>query len=57
MTKRLDSFRIGKRQVGTGAPVFVIAEISANHNQDLETARSLIRAAHGAGAEIGRAHL
>ncbi|TSC69816.1 MAG: hypothetical protein G01um101449_517, partial [Parcubacteria group bacterium Gr01-1014_49] len=28
----LQSFRIGNREVGDGQPVFIIAEISANHN-------------------------
>jgi pseudaminic acid synthase len=37
-------------QIGDGAPVFVIAEMSANHGQDYEQAVKLLHAAHAAGA-------
>ncbi|MBF0586127.1 N-acetylneuraminate synthase family protein [Prosthecochloris sp. N3] len=43
--------RIGDRQVGTGCPVFVIAEIGINHNGSLETARKLIDGAVEAGCD------
>jgi N-acetylneuraminate synthase len=42
---------IGGRQVGTGEPVFVIAEIGINHNGSLELARKLIDGAHLSGAD------
>ena len=42
---------IGDRLVGPGQPVFVIAEISANHNQSLALARETIAAAAAAGAD------
>jgi pseudaminic acid synthase len=42
---------IGGRPVGRGHPVYVIAEVSANHNQDLERARTLVRVAADAGAD------
>ena len=40
-----DTIRIGNRLVGTGQPVFLIAEIGLNHNGDLEIAKKLIDAA------------
>src|SRR5918994_6585380 len=42
---------IGDRAVGGGAPVYVIAEISANHNQQLERAIELIHLASQSGAD------
>ncbi len=44
-------FQIGTRDIGPGAPVYVIAELSANHNQDFETAVQTIRGAKEAGAD------
>jgi pseudaminic acid synthase len=40
----------GKR-IGTGHPVYVIAELSANHNQDFDQAVKIIHAAKEAGAD------
>jgi len=45
------SIRIGNRIVGTGEAVFIIAEVSANHNQDFDTAKAIIAAAKEAGAD------
>lgn len=45
------SFEIGGRRVGAGAPVFVVAEVSANHGGRIETARAIIEAAAKAGAD------
>lgn len=42
---------IGATMVGSGQPVFVVAELSANHNQDFEQAIKLIHAAKAAGAD------
>ena len=42
---------IGKREVGDGNPCFIIAEAGVNHNGDLDTAKDLIDAASGAGAD------
>jgi pseudaminic acid synthase len=42
---------LGKRQVGAGQPVYVVAELSANHSGSLDVARELVRAAHAAGAD------
>lgn len=43
--------KIGRRYVGPGEPVFVIAEVGINHNGDLEIAKKLIDAAKEAGAD------
>ncbi|HEX3741634.1 MAG TPA: N-acetylneuraminate synthase family protein, partial [Terriglobales bacterium] len=46
-----DSIRISGREIGPGCPVYVIAELSANHQQDFERAARLIDAAKDAGAD------
>lgn len=43
--------RIGRREIGPGAPAFVVAEIGINHNGDLDLARRMIDAAAQAGAD------
>jgi len=43
--------QIGNRLIGPGYPVYLVAEMSANHNGDLQRARALIRAARAAGAD------
>ncbi len=45
------SIGIGGRRVGPGGPVFIVAEMSANHNQDFDEAAAIVRAAHEAGAD------
>ncbi len=45
------TFRIGEFEVGPGAQPFVIAELSGNHNQDIERAKDLVRAAAETGAQ------
>ena len=45
------AMHIGSRAVGAGAPVLIVAELSANHKQDLGRAVTLVRAAHEAGAD------
>ena len=42
---------IGSRQIGSGSPTYVIAEMSANHNQDFAQAVKIIEAARDAGAD------
>jgi pseudaminic acid synthase len=42
---------IGDRLIGAGQPVYVVAELSANHNQDFDRAIRLIEAAKEAGAD------
>lgn len=43
--------RINKRAIGPHQPVYIIAELSANHNQDFDEAVKLVRAAKDAGAD------
>jgi N-acetylneuraminate synthase len=43
--------QIGTHRIGPGAPVYVIAELSANHHQDFDQAVQIIRAAAEAGAD------
>lgn len=47
----MPSFRVGEREVGDGAPVFVVAELSANHGHQLDVALATIDAAKAAGAD------
>ncbi|MGH9512483.1 MAG: pseudaminic acid synthase [Terriglobales bacterium] len=42
---------IGKRRIAANGPVYIIAEISANHNQDFDQAVRIIHAAKDAGAD------
>jgi pseudaminic acid synthase len=42
---------IAGRHVGPGAPVYIVAELSANHNQSFEQAVRIIHAAKDAGAD------
>jgi len=42
---------IGKRTIGRGHPVYIVAEMSANHNRDFDNAVKIIHAAHAAGAD------
>ena len=43
--------RVNKRSIGSGYPVYIIAEMSANHHQQFEQAVDLIKAAKFAGAD------
>lgn len=45
------SITIGGRRIGPGEPVYLIAEMSGNHNQDLNQAIRIIEAAKEAGAD------
>jgi pseudaminic acid synthase len=42
---------IGARTIGAGSPIYVIAEISANHHQKFDEAVKIIHAAHLAGCD------
>jgi len=43
--------RIGSRQIGSGAPVLIIAEAGVNHNGDIELAEEMVRVAVECGAD------
>jgi len=45
------AFTIGGRKIGAGEPVYIVAELSANHNQSFEEAVRLVAAAKEAGAD------
>jgi N-acetylneuraminate synthase len=45
------SFTIGRRRIGAGETVYIVAELSANHNQNFEEAARLIAAAKESGAD------
>lgn len=47
----MKSINIGGKVISEDSPVFIIAELSANHNGSLETAIETIRAAKRAGAD------
>jgi len=49
--------RIDGREIGADHPCFVIAELSANHNQRLEVAVELVKKAHEAGADAVKVQL
>ena len=44
-------FCIGDRAIGSGAPTYIIAELSANHNQSFDQAVRILHAAKDAGAD------
>jgi N-acetylneuraminate synthase len=44
-------FKIGNRLIGPGHPVYIVAELSANHRQDFDEAVRLIEAAKASGAD------
>jgi pseudaminic acid synthase len=45
------NIQIGNRQIGTERPVYIIAELSANHNQDFDRAVRIVQSAKQAGAD------
>jgi pseudaminic acid synthase len=47
----MNSFKINNRLIGPGHPVYIIAEMSANHQKNFDTAVRIIRAAKNAGAD------
>ncbi|MFN3648004.1 MAG: pseudaminic acid synthase [Armatimonadota bacterium] len=51
MTDRSTAIEIAGRRIGPGEPIYIIAELSANHGQSFDRAVELLRAAHAAGAD------
>lgn len=47
----INPVKIGARSIGPGHPVYIVAELSANHRQNYEEAVHLIHAAKEAGAD------
>ena len=43
--------QIGRHEIGLGHPVYIVAELSANHNQDYDRAVRIVQAAREAGAD------
>src|SRR3954466_8188651 len=48
------TLHIGKRKVGLDHPTYFIADISANHDCDLERAKMLVRLCAKAGADAAK---
>ncbi len=46
--------KIGNRKIGDGHPVYIIAEIGANFDHDIEKAKKLIKAAKECGADCAK---
>ncbi|MBI5960297.1 MAG: pseudaminic acid synthase [Chloroflexi bacterium] len=46
-----EDYSIGQRPIGPGQPVYIIAEMSANHHQDFDQAVRIIEAAKQSGAD------
>ncbi len=49
--KPAKKFKIGKKNISKDHPVYIIAEIGSNHNNDLNLAKKLIRAASKCGVD------
>lgn len=47
----MDKIKVGNRSIGEGCPVYLIAEMSANHAGSLERAKEIIHAARESGAD------
>ena len=47
----ISSIEINGRRIGPGYPVYIVAEMSANHNQDFDQAVKIIEATKEAGAD------
>ena len=50
-------FQIGSKKVGFNHPCYIVAEMSANHGQDINRAKELVHAANEAGADAKTANL
>jgi pseudaminic acid synthase len=49
--RKIEKFKIGRRIIGLGRPVFIVAELSGNHNKKLKHAEKIVRAACEAGVD------
>jgi len=49
--RRPSGFRIGNRPIGPGQPPYIVAELSANHNGNLDRALAIVEAAKDAGCD------
>ena len=47
----MSSIEVNGRRIGPGFPVYIVAEMSANHNQSFEQAAKIVYAAKDAGAD------
>jgi pseudaminic acid synthase len=45
------ALNLGKRKIGAGQPVYIVAELSANHSGSLKVAMELLKAAKDVGAD------
>lgn len=45
------NIKIGDREINKNSPCFIVAELSANHNHDIEIAKKTIKAAKESGAD------
>ncbi len=50
-TSTIESVRIGEKVIGPGHPVFIVAEMSANHGQNFHRAVEIVKAAKQVGAD------
>lgn len=48
---QVSQITIGRNKIGEGCPVYIVAELSANHHQDFDRAVQLVHAARDAGAD------
>ena len=48
---KINSIRIAGREISASVPPYVIAEMSANHNGNIDNAMRIIEAAKKAGAD------
>ena len=46
-----ENFKIDETLIGEGTPTYFIADIAANHDGDIERAKSLIKLAKESGAD------
>ena len=51
MSKFSPTFKIGSDNIGAGCPTYIIAEMSANHGNDLNKAIEIVRKAKECGAD------